>query len=714
MSFDNVNVNVSGGQSIINALQNYTTIILKPNIIYNRNVLTQEMISEKHTKYIIKWNYSLEDVTINVPKDCIIEFAGGTIDNGTIVGDNTILIYSKSIDEVCTAERQGTFIYNTTVADEEDITSENGYLKFKDRFATNGMGRKILRKNIINGVNTLTQDMVPDANTIYIIQYNFDLGGKTVTIPKDCVLEFDGGSLSNGTLLSKNSTIIAPNRRIFNDIDIPADNFYVKEALVDWFYSNDLGNAFTKAMNLLPNVTGTIKCSSRIYNLTTPCLVKSRLFVDFNSCTINVNSSIPVIVDLNYGSNTPYSVSYTKIHNVNIFIKVKPNSNYYTIDVANSANCEYKNIIINTAYENIESNDKIGIAIGRIANGYNGTRSCNTIDNCFCRTIFIHSNCNEGTITNCKLWASEFIASIYFHTNSNWIVDNNQFVGGSKGAIYIPNNNTLYNVRITNNYFDGSHYNIDTHNGIYTEIETSSGTTAASITRCIIANNLFWHQKERGIYIKARDCIISNNVFDDCDNWNYGIEDINIDCLFCSNIISGNIFSRLKYNIREHPAEKDRITTDSESFTRPACIVISNGYEGTVAIVTNNFVRNKDAYNNVQFGSNKGAYISYNNSVIIPNCGYSRSTSQLPLKPTQGDTFFNSSLHRTVIWDGRWADGRGYPVTSLSGTTNQRPTSGTDGILQTYDIGYMYFDKTLNKPIWWNGTAWVDATGTTV
>ena len=28
--------------------------------------------------------------------------------------------------------------------------------------------------------------------------------------------------------------------------------------------------------------------------------------------------------------------------------------------------------------------------------------------------------------------------------------------------------------------------------------------------------------------------------------------------------------------------------------------------------------------------------------------------------------------------------------------------------------GTYYFDTTLGKPIWWNGTAWVDATGATV
>lgn len=42
----------------------------------------------------------------------------------------------------------------------------------------------------------------------------------------------------------------------------------------------------------------------------------------------------------------------------------------------------------------------------------------------------------------------------------------------------------------------------------------------------------------------------------------------------------------------------------------------------------------------------------------------------------------------------------------LSGTTANRPTWRTTGM--------SYFDTTLNKPVWWNGTNWVDATGTTV
>jgi hypothetical protein len=41
----------------------------------------------------------------------------------------------------------------------------------------------------------------------------------------------------------------------------------------------------------------------------------------------------------------------------------------------------------------------------------------------------------------------------------------------------------------------------------------------------------------------------------------------------------------------------------------------------------------------------------------------------------------------------------------LAGTTAQRPT------VPASKVGVMYFDTTLNKPVWWNGSSWRDATG---
>jgi hypothetical protein len=42
-----------------------------------------------------------------------------------------------------------------------------------------------------------------------------------------------------------------------------------------------------------------------------------------------------------------------------------------------------------------------------------------------------------------------------------------------------------------------------------------------------------------------------------------------------------------------------------------------------------------------------------------------------------------------------------------SGTTANRPTINLF-------VGQMYFDTDLNYPIWWDGTDWVDSTGTVV
>jgi hypothetical protein len=47
----------------------------------------------------------------------------------------------------------------------------------------------------------------------------------------------------------------------------------------------------------------------------------------------------------------------------------------------------------------------------------------------------------------------------------------------------------------------------------------------------------------------------------------------------------------------------------------------------------------------------------------------------------------------------------------LSGTTTQRPLSTVQVPLA---VGQFYYDTTLDRPIWWNGTVWKNASGTTV
>lgn len=77
----------------IKDINNYDTVVLSLNPVECKNILTQERINIAGTKYIVKWNYDLDGKTITVPEGCLIEFDGGSFCNGTLVGQNTILIY---------------------------------------------------------------------------------------------------------------------------------------------------------------------------------------------------------------------------------------------------------------------------------------------------------------------------------------------------------------------------------------------------------------------------------------------------------------------------------------------------------------------------------------------------------------------------------------------------------------------------------------------
>lgn len=115
-----------------------------------------------------------------------------------------------------------------TPPDDEDltITTLDGekVLQFKDKQydsdSFSGLGRTYLRKNMVNGVNILTQNLFSNANTRYIIQYDYDLNGATITIPEGCVLDFQGGSLSNGSLSGSYTQIIYGDKAIFKGIAI--------------------------------------------------------------------------------------------------------------------------------------------------------------------------------------------------------------------------------------------------------------------------------------------------------------------------------------------------------------------------------------------------------------------------------------------------------------------------------------------------------------
>lgn len=117
-----------------------------------------------------------------------------------------------------------------------------------------GKGYKVLEKNIqiIDGVkkNILTPGMINQPNTIYEIRYDFNLG-EDITVPANCVLEFDGGSISGEHTITGNKTIIqAGIVKIFDTNVIFAGTWNVAEAYPEWFYNDNWTLAINKCFNI--------------------------------------------------------------------------------------------------------------------------------------------------------------------------------------------------------------------------------------------------------------------------------------------------------------------------------------------------------------------------------------------------------------------------------------------------------------------------------
>ena len=81
----------------------------------------------------------------------------------------------------------------------------------------------------MQGFKGLTQSF--KNNTIYVIQYDFTLG-ENITIPDNCVLEFDGGSISasgsNDTITGQNTSIEASLVKVFNT-DVTISTIFSKK-----------------------------------------------------------------------------------------------------------------------------------------------------------------------------------------------------------------------------------------------------------------------------------------------------------------------------------------------------------------------------------------------------------------------------------------------------------------------------------------------------
>lgn len=749
-------------------------------------------------------------------------------------------------------------------ADEEDLTevvdevSGKSLLKLKDKAYDpdnfSGLGRVILRKNIVTilnpdtqegqDINLLTQQMINKPNTIYEIQYDFDLNNQEITIPEGCILDFKGGSLNNG-IINFNNTIIYNERFVNNEykgdiiINHPIiDNNFTNNKkddsslfkfLITNASNNNVNLEFTRDFNIEHPKSDewiiiTNKCNFKIngnnHNIidNTKDIGKTiKYFITLNNCSnidiCNFNikpqyqQSVPekstgkyfiktenncsniniyniyaeyyrgVLYQGSFGINTKESKGLTNsnIYNIkcfkcvyasaievcnNCFFDVENLDGHRGFYITGASNCTIKVISKNQdtrtaclvkdsfhinnegniepiAYNNLTFDiiditedsdlylDQCGVHLSTYGNEYDFINRNNSY---FCNNIIINSF--NSLYNNCSVFNISFDKVTNSSINDKIDLSLNSITTSSKKHLFIVSGKIEFNIKLNNvsvikdnnlniieiktnnlnqalnklNIIDSRINNIIINgddcaeitlfNSKYKEI---SGSNEKYFINCFNSNS----ENEGPEVFKSKVNMFNNNLIK-TDDFNFyrksvqGINYIETDGkpihlgLSKYNIIVGSILHFYIYN-------KSNTTSSKIELDSIIKIIGNNNDKNNIFIIPNNSI----VYIKVLCITKTEIYAIFEISKSL--------VSDIVEKNNIGSYIINNDK---PIWfqGNKWIDSNGNSISSIkTGTTQQRPTD--------VKAGFYYFDTTLNKPIWKKDdttNVWIDAMGAEV
>ena len=189
--------------------------------------------------------------------------------------------------------------------------------------------------------NLITAVMLNQSNCIYEIRYDFDLDGKTLEVPENCTLKFEGGSLSNGKLLFQDTFITSAPDYIFKSIQVDDKSRCLNtEVYAEWFGAHGDGNTddTTPIQDALDfayfSQVYKVKLLGRTYLITDTIWVKDHLCVEGSSYSNYYSSGVDNNWDeINNKGNQ--SIILANLSNINKFAidsdVIDENGNRYNI-----------------------------------------------------------------------------------------------------------------------------------------------------------------------------------------------------------------------------------------------------------------------------------------------------------------------------------------------------------------------------------------------
>ena len=189
--------------------------------------------------------------------------------------------------------------------------------------------------------NLITTVMLNQSNCIYEIRYDFDLDGKTLEVPENCTLKFEGGSLSNGKLLFQDTFITSAPDYIFKSIQVDDKSRCLNiEVYAEWFGAHGDGNTddttpIQEALDFAYfSQVYKVKLLGRTYLITDTIWVKDHLCIEGSSYSNHYSSGANSNWDeINNKGNQ--SIILANLRNINKFAidsdVIDENGNRYNI-----------------------------------------------------------------------------------------------------------------------------------------------------------------------------------------------------------------------------------------------------------------------------------------------------------------------------------------------------------------------------------------------
>ena len=627
----------------------------------------------------------------------------------------------------------------------DQLSTKNASTGTTGNYRYNGMGRVVIPKNIVDDVNTLTQDMfykgeigsrVPNTNTIFVIQYDYVLG-EDVTVPANCVLEFDGGSISGENNINFNNCLLSGDVFITSDIE-----GNVKNAEIDirWFgakgdgvfdNSTILNKIFLWAEN--KNKVITIPSDSDFYRI-------GLVDVKANTYVKGTGGKLKVLDNYAVTDATQYVLRCwaNDITIDGLYVDGNKSGQLEEPTVCDTISIGGERCVVKNCklYNAIDSGVMFSdIKYGECTNNYidgaedlciyvNGN---NTNDNngCFLVKENILRNAPYGGIA-LKRYTNKVIVTgnIIDHCGVGIAIEH---FSGMHTEQFIITNNYIHNIgTFENNRGAGCAFRINMSDNILIANNIIKEWLNCAIganycTNLVISNNSFISINEEyydpataipgtllfGRYnaedeYAIKDCIISNNVIDS-RRWGAIKIHNNVPKNIINTVISGNCINTAGFCIEDRGV----------SGTYENCIITDNilNSDATYSF----YVNGKKDYIFKNNKGNKGFVCSRKEDGLTVN--RPDEDSEIPTGYQYYDHNLAKPIYRSA--SGYWRDTNGFSPTSNRGNT--RPTGvAAGGVLDSNDIGFQFFDTTINKPIYVKAIAadgtvtWVDATGATV